>query len=197
MKSKPPPVRRKFAHAWDEIDYLHFRLLYWLYERADPAKARPYADRLQRILRKADPNHQVLLGAECRSLVCETKGDIRGAIEYREHEIRLIRKLWIISRGTPSEEFALQDYGPADLSDRLNLLALLYRENGELDKAIATLLESKQLCEEHGTRFDGEDILEECLEEKSPVEIGSGPNGASASREREVARSRAGPQKRR
>jgi hypothetical protein len=52
--SPPPPGRRKFAGAWDEIGYLYDKLLYWLYERQLAAKARPYAKRLERLLRQAD-----------------------------------------------------------------------------------------------------------------------------------------------
>jgi len=44
-------------------------------------------------------------------------------------------------------------------------VAVLYRDSGNLDNAIRALHESKQLCEKHGLKFDGEDILQECLEE--------------------------------
>src|SRR5262249_41037275 len=60
----------------------------------------------------------------------------------------------------------LEDYGYGDLSDRLDLLATLYHDRGDLDRAISTLLESEELCKKHGVEFDGEDILREYLEEK-------------------------------
>ena len=167
MKANPPPERRKFANEWDEIGYLYDKLLYWLYQRGNPAKALPYAKRLERLLPKADPGHDGIFSEECWSLVYETRGDLRKAIEHRENEIRLIRQLHEICRGNPDDEVALEGYGYADLADRLDLLAALYRGNGELDKAISILSASKKLCEEHGIAFDGEDILEEYLEEKS------------------------------
>jgi hypothetical protein len=55
---------------------------------------------------------------------------------------------------------------PESVELGLDLLALLHRGNGGLDKAIAVLRESKKLCEKHGIGFDGEKILQECLEEK-------------------------------
>src|SRR5438067_2514311 len=91
--SSNPPLRRKFAGAWDEIRYLYDKLLYWLYQREEAGKARPYAERLERLLAKADPDQQTILGAESRSLIHEVRGDYRNAIKHREREIRLIRRL--------------------------------------------------------------------------------------------------------
>lgn len=166
MKTKPPPDRRKFANHWDEIEYLYHKLLYWLYEREDESKARAYADRLEKVLAKADPKQEAILGQECRSLVSETKGDFPKAIEHREHEIRLIRCLHEISLGTATEPITLRDYGYPDLSARLDLLARLYHSAGQLDRAITTLEESKRLCKEHRIRFDAADMLAEYREEK-------------------------------
>jgi tetratricopeptide (TPR) repeat protein len=166
MKVKPPPPRRKFANTWDEIGYLYDKLLYWLYQREDAGKARPYAERLAKLLRKATPNHEAIFGEECWSLVYETKGDLRRAIEHRENEVRLIRRLHELARNATQPEVVLKDYGYDDLSDRLDLLATLYHASGDLDKAITTLQESKKLCEAHGIKFDGEDMLQEYLEEK-------------------------------
>jgi hypothetical protein len=61
--------------------------------------------------------------------------------------------------------------GYADLSDRLDLLAVLYHDNGDTDKAMRTILESKRLCEKHGVEFDGEDILQEYLKEKKKSQM--------------------------
>lgn len=167
MKPKPPPDRRKFASEWDEITYLYHKLLYWLYEREDARRARPYADRLQELLPKASPDHEAVFGEECWSLVYETRGNLRKAIEHRENEIRLIRRLYEIVRDAPDQAaIALKNYGYSDLSDRLDLLAILYRGTGDLDRALAILRESKRLCEKHGVRFDGEDLVEEYSAEK-------------------------------
>ncbi len=94
-------------------------------------------------------------------MVYETRGDLRKAIDHRENEVRLIRRLHDLARFAPSQELVLRDYGYGDLSDRLDLLATLYHDNGNLDKALAVLQESKQLCQTHGIAFDGEDLLEE------------------------------------
>jgi hypothetical protein len=172
MNDKPPPHQRTFADEWDEIGYLYDKLLYWLYQRADRGKARPYARRLERLLPRADPDHNAIFGEECWSLVHETNGDLRGAIKYREHELRLIQRLYEASLGKPYEGTALKGYGYDDWSDRLDLLAILYHDGGELDKAINILKKSKKLCEAHGTEFDGEDVLQEYVEEKrNPQEV--------------------------
>ncbi len=167
MKSKAPPARRKFVTAWDEIGYLYDKLLYWLYDRGNAAKTRRFAERLERVLAKMTPKHEAILGEECWSLVHEAKGDLPKAIQFRENEIRLIRDLHAISHHTPAEKVVFEKYGYADLSDRLDLLAVLHHDNGDRDRAIDTLNESRQLCEEHGIPFDGADILREYLEEKN------------------------------
>jgi hypothetical protein len=166
MKDKPPPDRRTFADEWDEIGYLHDKLLYWLYQRADPKKARLYAPRLDQLLAAAAPDHDAILGEECWSLVHEAKGELESAIESRKNEIRLIRRLHELSQGKLHEATALKDYGYDDLSDRLDLLAVLYHDSGDLDKAVATLQESKKLCQEHGKEFDAEEMLQDYVKEK-------------------------------
>ena len=166
MKTSPPPGRRKFASDWDEIEYLYHKLLYWLYRREDVGKARSYADRLERLLRQAAPNHQAILGEECWSLVHETRGNLRKAIEHRENEIHLIRRLHQMARNAPQAEHLLKDYGYEALSDRLDLLATLYHDSGDLENAIRALEESQQLCDAQRITFDGKDLLDEYLGEK-------------------------------
>ncbi len=166
MKTKAPPVRRKFADERDQIDYLYHKLLYWLYEREDKVRARAYAERLARLLSKASAEHDAIFPEECRSLTCEAMDDLPGAVKHRENEVRLIKRLHEISRGTRQQDHIFGLYGYDNLSDRLDLLAVLYHDSGDLDKAIATLLESKHLCSKHRIRFDGADILQEYLEEK-------------------------------
>lgn len=165
MNAKPPPVRRKFANAWDEIRYLYDKLLYWLYQREDPGKARSYAERLEKLLTLTDPNHEAIFGEECRSLVFEAKGDLRKSLQHREKEVRLIRRLHEVARHAANPDLVLKDYGYGDLSDRLDLLATLYHDAGQIDKAIAILKESKKLCEKHRLPFDAEDVLQEYTEE--------------------------------
>jgi hypothetical protein len=169
MKTKPPLDRHEFANEWDEIGYLYDKLLYWLYQRADAGKARPYAERLERLLAKADPDHDAIFGEECWSLVNEATGNLRKAIQHRKKAISLIRKLHRMASGKPYEHIALKGYGYDDLSDRMGLLAMLYHDSGDLDNAIGTLEESKQLCKKHGIKFDSEAILRDYQEEKQAL----------------------------
>jgi hypothetical protein len=156
MKTNPPPDRRKFADARDQIDYLYHKLLYWLFEREDRVRARAFAKRLGQLLSTSSPGHDAIFPEECWSLVFEAKEDLAGAIKHRENEVRLMKRLHEL-------------YGYDDLSDRLDLLAVLYHDSGHLDKAISTLHESRQLCEKHGIKFDGEVIIQEYLEGVRPA----------------------------
>jgi hypothetical protein len=167
MRTEAPPTRRKFADTWDEIDYLYHKTLYWLYERARPAKALRFARRLEQLLESAPGAEGAIQSEECRSLICEAKGDLGGAVRHRENEIRLIRRLHKLSRDSSSWDYVKQRYGDEELSDRLDLLATLYHDRGDLGRAIRALEDSKQLCEAHGLAFDGQDLLEEYLAEKS------------------------------
>jgi hypothetical protein len=162
-----PSKRKPLASRWDEIAYLRDKLLYWLYERVALSQARPYAKRLARLLPQADPGHEAILGEECWSLVYETGQDLDQAIQHRENEIRLIRRLWRLSRGKPWADAALEDYRPDDLGDRLDLLAILYHDDDRLDQAIKILQESKRLAGRHGFPFDGADLLQDYMEEKN------------------------------
>jgi hypothetical protein len=161
MKTKPPPDRRKFADTRDQIDYLYHKLLYWLYEREDSVRARTFAQRLGTLLSEPSSGHDAILPEECRSLICEANDDLPGAIKHRENEVRLIKKLHEMSRNIPQQEDIFRLDGYDDLSDRLDLLAVLSHDSGNSDKAIRILHESKQLCEKHGVKFDGQDIIEE------------------------------------
>jgi len=48
----------------------------------------------------------------------------------------------------------------------LDLLAVLYHDNGDLDRAISTLQESKKLCQENGVAFDADHMLRDYMKEK-------------------------------
>jgi tetratricopeptide (TPR) repeat protein len=156
MATEIIPTRRKFRSAWDEIYYLYHKILYWFYQQEDRRGALRFAPRLEVLLQKADPQEEAISGHECRSVLAELHGDLPAAIQHREKEIRLIRRLWEI---TPAKEFPPFGLGPDDLSDRLDLLAILYHDTGKLEKAIAILQESRQLCQKHRVPFDGKDLL--------------------------------------
>ena len=69
--------------------------------------------------------------------------------------------------GSPPDvrKYLLSRHGPADLADRYDLLAILYYDAGQLKKAIKTLWQSRELCELHGIKFDGKDLLRDYLAE--------------------------------
>jgi hypothetical protein len=118
-------------------------------------------------LPQVDPDHQGIFGEECWSLAREAQGDLPAAIKHRENEIRLIRQLHEMNRQGVVSSAALEGYGHEDLSDRLDLLAVLYHANGGVEKALKMLRESKGICEEHGARFDGADLLRDYEREKN------------------------------
>jgi hypothetical protein len=184
MKTKPPPDRHVFKSSWDEISHVYDKVLYWLYQRESKSRARPFAARLKRLLSGADRSQESVLGQECRSLICEINNDLPGAIKHRNNEIRHIYRLREISVGTPNEDYVLNGYGLDDLSDRLDLLAVLYHDNGELDKAIATLHESKHLCDEHDIEFDGDELLRDYLDEKRNAAAIFSRNGTTITKNR-------------
>lgn len=161
MATKLTTSRRKFLSDWDEIEYLYLKLLFWLYERNDAHSALRFCGRLQNLLRKADSKQKSVFGQECRSLIAEANGDLSRAIRHREREIATIRRLWEISRNTPGWEIAMREYGPSDLSDRMDLLAILYHDAGDFETAIRVLNESEAFCKSEGIPFDGAEVLQD------------------------------------
>ncbi len=166
MPSQCPPSRRKFHHEWDAVEYFYHKILYWFYQRQDRRRALRFCDQLEKLLRSTPSSHEAILGEAAWSLLWEVKGDLLKAIKYRESEIKQIKRLWEISLGTPGQDIAFEQYDPSDLSDRLDLLATLYHDAGNLDKAIHILRESERFCKAHGLRFDGQDLLRDYLAEK-------------------------------
>src|SRR5262245_42429538 len=159
------PVLRKrarFADIADEIDHVYQKLVYWHCRTVRGARARQYAARLKKLLPRDETAPGSIFGEECWSLAFEIQGDLRQAIRHRENEIRLIRRLHEI---TPREQrdrvFGWYDY--SDISDRLAILADLYVQIGETNRAIAVLREAKALCVRQGIAFEGEDALHELL----------------------------------
>jgi tetratricopeptide (TPR) repeat protein len=182
MTSECPPSRRKFYHEWDAIEYFYHKILYWFYQRHDRRRALRFCDQLEKLLQRTPSSHEAIFGEAAWSLLYEVKGDLPKAIKYRESEIRLIEHLWEISRGTPGEDFIFKQYDVSDLSDRMDLLAILYYDAGNLDKAISVLRESEQLCKTHGIRFDGKDLLRDYLAEKNHLARGAPAKEAKRSR---------------
>jgi tetratricopeptide (TPR) repeat protein len=167
MKGETSMTKQKSRRApgADPIDRLYQRLLFWLYEKGNPRKAGPLADRLERELAKAA--EKSIRVEECRALIAEARGDLRKAIKHREKEIALIRKLHRISLKRPGEAYVFAQYSYADLSDRMNLLAVLYHDIGNLKRALELLHKSKKLCTRHAIAFDSTELIAEYSGEKA------------------------------
>jgi len=158
---------RKQKNGWPEIERLYCKVVDALYGPKRGRMLLRLCDRLDRLLAKEDPKQQAILGQECRALVSEARGDLAGAIAHRILEIRL-RKRWLESIHEPPtqvEKSLLKSDGPADLADRYDLLAILFHDAGHLKNAIDALWQSRELCELHGIKFDGKDLLRDYLVE--------------------------------
>jgi hypothetical protein len=156
-----------------KMDRLYETLLTSLYEKQDIRRARSIARQLAKILSRFHLEPVSIFVEECRSLVSEAKGDLVDAIKHRENEIGLIRHLLRIPQGTEREAFIRSQYDYDDLRDRMNILATLYHDNGDLATAVGTLEKSRRLCRDHGLEFDGEDVLREYKQERSGKMIGA------------------------
>jgi tetratricopeptide (TPR) repeat protein len=154
------------VEKWREIDDTYHQLLHWYYDRQNPQKARPIARRLKRLLSEISSDEQTILSESAWALVLECKGDLRGAIQHRENEIRLMKRLLQISLKAPDPKAILKHYDYSDLRDRLDLLAILYHDAGNLEQALKVLRQSKALCEKQGIPFDGKNLLDDYLAEK-------------------------------
>lgn len=158
MKTTGRPTRTKPRDDWETVNYLYQKILHWFYERADRRRARMFADRLEDQLRRMG-NPRSIFAEECQSLIAEVKGDLHQAIRHRLCEIERMRQLF---QGSPAPARKDQiGYDASDLSDRLDLLAALYYEAGDLDRAVETLLESQRLCGDCGISFDGQEMLDD------------------------------------
>jgi hypothetical protein len=161
----------------DELDKLYVELLHFFYEEEDRARAAQVAERLEAALRDRPDFADSIRGEEVRSLLAELHGDLSNAIRSREREVRKILELHSLAVNTPSWDYVQRQYDYSDVSDRLDLLAMLYAEQGDIESAIRTLHESRQFCESHHVPFDGQDLLEEYEElQRAPREQGKRPN---------------------
>jgi tetratricopeptide (TPR) repeat protein len=166
MTTKAPLFGRPAIHKWREIDDTYHQLLDWFYDKRNPQKARPIARRLERLLSEVKSDDPTILSEGAWALVSECKGDLPGAIKHREKEIRLMKRLLEIASKAKDPKAILKHYDYSDLADRLDLLAILHRDAGNLDQAIKLLRQSKLLCEHHAIPFDGKNLLEDYLAEK-------------------------------
>jgi len=173
MTEKAPPTRRKFSGIWDQINYLYDKTLYWSWGQGNWRKAQRFADRLKRLVVKADPKGEALLGVSSRALAAEVDGDLRKAIRFRQREIKMMRRL------TQPDVPQFARLSLDEVSSGLDRLAIHYWDLGDLPKALQTLEESRRYCAEHGLPFDGQDVVDEI---RSEMQAPPPRNGAVSQR---------------
>lgn len=154
MSNNHPKVAQP-ATPWRQIDGLYHDLLLAFYKRQDRTAARRIAPKLSKLIASHDPLCQTVLGASSRSLLAELQGDWWSAIVARKREIELIKRL--LDPKLPAGVASTH----RDISDRMDLLASLYWNAGDLHRAERTLLDSQRYCAEHRIKFDGADMLRE------------------------------------
>ena len=170
------------------------KLVYWLYDRQDARHALSFANRLSAAL-ETNPNTGEIFAEDCRSLICEARGDLPNAIKHREKEIKLINQLHeLAKKETDFADIFLGQYSFVDLRDSLDALAMLYKQAGNVTKAVKTLRESKALCKRHRIKFDSANLLKkwESIASK-PVVWAKNPGVRSGFVWKGVGRLRSGP----
>jgi hypothetical protein len=169
-----------FFGAWGKIQDLYYKTLSLFYDQGDPNLARPHAERLDRLLREADPEQETVFGEGCRSLIEEIRGNLCEAIKHREKEISLIDRLYELAHDSDTAEYVRAEYDCDDIHQRLNMLAILYHHIGDTQKAISILEASKRHCAKWGIRFEGEELLRDYLGESTnrTLEYSFSENGA-------------------
>ena len=177
-KLKAKPVDLDIDPA--EVDRLYVELVKQFYDRRQLAKARAVAVRLERILTASAEIADSIRGEEIRSLIAELQGDYAGAIHAREAEIRKILELHALAANSPMWDTVAKQYDHGDVSDRLDLLAMLYDRSGDTMRALAVLRESQRYCASHRIPFDGQDLFDELTRAQAKPTT----NGVSAKRKR-------------
>ncbi len=170
MTSKANQDGTKSVPVSREIESQYLKLVKFFYGRDDFEQSRKIASSLEELLAASPQYSDSIRAEEIRSMIAELRGDLVGATRSREAEIRKILELHALTANTPAWRSVARRYGFSDVSDRLDLLAILYDAQGERDRAILVLLESKHYCESHGIPFDAQDVLHE---------LGNGRSGAA------------------
>jgi len=138
--------------GWPLAAELYHRLLDLFYSQESKARAVPVAFRLLRMLDKLDPNSDTLLTLAARAVIAELDGDLTEAIHYRQRELAVMDQL-IAKRQLEAADLTYADY-----ADRLDLIANLALELGDLEAAEMAIERSVAFCRKHRVKFDGADI---------------------------------------
>jgi hypothetical protein len=167
MSSKSNGNGKTSASVSKDFDSLYRAFARAFYGNENHDRATALAPRLEDSLASSPELAESIRGEEVRSLLAELRGNLAEAIQSREAEIRKILELHTLAVNSPAWDYVSRQYGYSDVSDRLDLLAILYDRQGNLDRAIAVLLESKQYCASHQVPFDALDLLAELEQAKS------------------------------
>ncbi|MGE0866913.1 MAG: hypothetical protein AB7P03_00005 [Kofleriaceae bacterium] len=163
-RARPPKTRRRFSDDRDEAQYLHDKLVYWLYAtNTSPVRVRMFANRLRRLISKHPCFMNTIRGNQDGALICEALLDWAGVVRHKRKEIRLWYELRATSQ--PGDSIARGKVASAaDLSLAYNELAHGLWKRGRRSEALATLERAKALCKTEGTEYD--DLgLEEMIRE--------------------------------
>lgn len=152
---------RKSGPDHGEVEALYEEFLTAFYDAGDRGRAEAIAPRLEKAVAGSPAYAGTIRAEEIRALLAELKGDYVEAARSREAEVRKILELHTLAVNTPGWPYVSRRYDFGDVSDRLDLLAVLYDKQGETDRAIAVLQESEQYCKAHNIPFDGQDLLDE------------------------------------
>ncbi|EKO33715.1 hypothetical protein LEP1GSC179_1340 [Leptospira santarosai str. MOR084] len=145
-------TRKSFVSTWDELDYLYHKILKYFYGLTpNYTKAKLFANRLEKLLDTMELESMSIRVEEYKSITCEIRGDLFGAIRHRRREIRLLKKLFSLPEYPKLIPELVGDN--SDLADRLILLAILYQSVGFSKKAIHCLEEARELAKKHRFRF--------------------------------------------
>lgn len=161
MSSNVQRRRPKATSRKEQVESLYHKLVKYFYENDDRGQALKIAVRLEERLVDAPDYADSIRAAEIYSLIAELRGDYAEAARCREAEIRKILELHSLAVNSPSWKYVARQYDFDDVSDRLDLLAMLYDKQGDTHRAISTLIESKHYCESHDIPFDGQALLDE------------------------------------
>lgn len=146
MSQKAPKTRKRFRSVLDELSYLNERLMYWLYRRSQPGRARPFAARMQRLLPKARGLKRSLVGSGYYALVAEAFGRWDDVAKYTKLEIQFMDRLRRMKEGRPL-------VGIGFLASTLGNLGYALIEIGDGKGALRALRRSQRLCRTHGLPY--------------------------------------------
>jgi hypothetical protein len=124
------------------MDYLEFRAGYWMYQREQRARAKPFVERLRALLKRFGIPDDSLPAVSAKGLVADFDRDLDGEIRYKRAEIRLLFKL--LSHPAP-----VPGYDWSTVLSEMGLLATLLEENGQRAEALRIIEECRELARKH------------------------------------------------